>query len=110
HADTLLPADYCRAILQALRRPRVAGGAFRFAIAEAFAGRKLLELTTNFRSCHLQMPYGDQGFFLRRSLFEELGGFADLPILEDYDLVHRVRQHGCIVTLPQSVMTSGRRW
>src|SRR5262249_33654118 len=64
----------------------------------------------NFRARRWQMPYGDQGFFVRRSLFEELGGFADLPILEDYDFVRRVRPWGRVVICPQAAVTSGRRW
>jgi len=110
HADTLLPEGYSSAVVQALRRPGIAAAAFRFAVAETFAGSKLLEWATNLRSRWLQMPYGDQALSIRRALFEELGGFADLPILEDYELVRRLHQCGRVITLPISVGTSGRRW
>lgn len=110
HADTLLSRGYLRAMTHTLQQPGVAGGAFRFRVAETFAGKRLLEWTTNLRSRRRQMPYGDQGLFLRRPVFEELGGFADLPIMEDYEFVRRLRRHGRIITTTQAAITSGRRW
>jgi uncharacterized protein len=110
HADTLLPRRYRSAVQAALERNRVSAGTFSFALRESFLGRRLIERTTNLRSRLWQMPYGDQGLFLRRSLFEELGGYADLPILEDYELVRRLRKCGRIVTLSEAAVTSSRRW
>jgi rSAM/selenodomain-associated transferase 2 len=110
HADSILPAGYSLAALELLRSPAIAVGAFRFAVAESFRGSKLLEWSTNLRSRWRQMPYGDQALFVRRALFEELGGFADLPILEDYEFVRRSQRNGRIVTLSAPVLTSARRW
>jgi rSAM/selenodomain-associated transferase 2/rSAM/selenodomain-associated transferase 1 len=110
HADTLLPHDFAAPIADQLRRQGVAAGAFRFRVKESFRGKRLLERTTNFRSRWTQMPYGDQGLFLRRALFEELGGFADMPLMEDYELVCRLRRCGRVVTLKSAILTSGRRW
>jgi rSAM/selenodomain-associated transferase 2 len=110
HADTLLPRGYPSFMADALRNRGIAGGAYRFAIAGEFTGKGLVEWSTNLRSRWRQMPYGDQGLFMRRALFEELGGFAALPILEDYELVRRLRRHGRILTLSQPAVTSGRRW
>jgi uncharacterized protein len=110
HADTLVPTDYCCRIADALGKPGVVAGAFGFAISDSFPGRRLVERTTNFRSRVWQLPYGDQGLFLRRSVFEELGGYADLPIIEDYELVCRLRRCGRVLTLKEAVWTSGRRW
>lgn len=110
HADTLLPKDYCSAATDAFRHPEVAAAAFRFALAESFLGGKLVEWSANLRSRWFQMPYGDQGLMIRRALFEELGGFPDLPILEDYEMVRRVRKVGRVRTLAQPAVTSGRRW
>jgi rSAM/selenodomain-associated transferase 2/rSAM/selenodomain-associated transferase 1 len=110
HADTLLSRDYLSAISRVLPTPGRAAGAFRFRIDGDFAGKWLLEWITNLRSQWRQMPYGDQALFMRRSLFEEIGGFADLPIMEDYELVRRLRQQGRIVIAPSAAITSGRRW
>jgi len=110
HADTLLPANWRQVVSTILHRPAVVAGAFRFCIAENFRGKLLVEWATNLRSRWLQRPYGDQAFFLRRSVFEEVGGFADLPILEDYELITRLRSKGRVFTSTEPVMTSGRRW
>ena len=110
HADTLLPNDWTRIVQETLGQPGVVAGSFGFRIAEQFAGRRLVEWTTNLRSRWFQNPYGDQTQFLRRALFEELGGFADLPIMEDYDLNQRLRKHGRVATSSAAAITSGRRW
>jgi rSAM/selenodomain-associated transferase 2/rSAM/selenodomain-associated transferase 1 len=110
HADTWVPAGYARLMTQCLDQRGVAGGAFSFALREAFAGRRLIETLVNLRCRWLHSPFGDQGLFLRRELFETLGGFPDWPILEDAEMVRRLRQSGRVVTLSPGVSTSGRRW
>jgi rSAM/selenodomain-associated transferase 2/rSAM/selenodomain-associated transferase 1 len=110
HADTLLPGNYSSLTGPCLSDPKVSAGAFRFTTAERFAGRSVVQWTTNLRSRWLQMPYGDQALFLRRALFEELGGFVDWPLLEDYELVRRLRRRGKVKTLSEPAVTSGRRW
>jgi rSAM/selenodomain-associated transferase 2 len=110
HADTRLPENWRRVVTDTLEKPGVVAGSFGFRISESFPGRRLVEWTTNLRSRWLQNPYGDQTQFLRRALFEELGGFADLPIMEDYELNQRLRRRGRVATAGASATTSGRRW
>ena len=110
HADTLLPPNWAEVVLRTLRTTSVAAGAFRFRIDGSFAGKSFIEWTTAFRSRWLQRPYGDQGLFLARALFEEMGGFADLPIMEDYEFSARLRRRGRIVTVGEAALTSARRW
>ena len=110
HADTLLPNDWTRVVQKTFGHSRVVAGAFAFHVADQFAGRRLVEGATNLRSRWFQNPYGDQALFLRRALFEELGGFADLPIMEDYELNQRLRKRGRIATSSAAAITSGRRW
>jgi uncharacterized protein len=110
HADTTLGEGWPAAIAETLARRGVAAGAFRFRIAGSFAGKALVEHNTNLRSRRLGRPYGDQGLFVRRSTFEALGGFADLPLLEDHELVARLRRRGSIATADLPATTSGRRW
>lgn len=107
HADTLLPANYCDAVHTALRSPDIVGGAFRFQIGDSFPGRWLVESTTNLRSRLWRMPDGDQALFVRRWAFDELGSFPELPIMEDYTFVSRLRRH---TLLKAAAVTSGRRW
>lgn len=110
HADTLAPPHYDLHIREALALPHICAGAFSLSIAPATPALKLISTLANCRSRWLQLPYGDQGLFLRTSLFRSLGGFPDLPIMEDVILMRRLRHHGRILTLPQTVRTSGRRW
>ena len=109
HADTRVPDGYLVYIRRILNGS-AAGGAFRFGIAEPFAGRGLVEWMTNFRARHLQMPYGDQAIFIRRQDFIEMGGYKPMPIMEDYDFIRRLRRKGRIVIADAAVLTSGRRW
>jgi uncharacterized protein len=110
HADTLAPPGFDRAIRAVLQDPRVAAGAFRLAIRGDSAGLRLVEHLANWRSRWLNLPYGDQGLFVRADLFREMGGFPELPIMEDYVMVRRLGRRGRLVTLPLAVATSGRRW
>lgn len=110
HADTLLPYGYRTHVGHILRKPNVVAGAFRFAIADPFPGSALIEHAANWRSRRWEMPYGDQAIFLRRRLFAEVGGFADVPLLEDCMLMRRLRREGRIEIAPAAARTSGRRW
>jgi uncharacterized protein len=105
-----LPAGYGGSIPALLGLPGVVGGAFRFAIGQEFAGRRLVERATNWRARRWQFPYGDQALFLRREAFARLGGFLEMPIMEDYELVRRLRRLGRIAITPEAAVTSGRRW
>lgn len=110
HADTLPPPGYQHLIRQALDDPATVAGAFRLRINGASPSLRLMEWGANRRSRLRQLPYGDQGLFMEKRIFDELGGFADLPIMEDYQLVDRLRRRGRVVTLPEPVITAGRRW
>lgn len=110
HADTLLPPDFPRFVRQTLAQPGVVGGAFKFAIAGEFPGRRLIERGTNRRACRSQLPYGDQGLFVSRAVFDRVGGFPDQPIMEDYAFVKRLQRLGRIAMAPATAVTSGRRW
>jgi rSAM/selenodomain-associated transferase 2/rSAM/selenodomain-associated transferase 1 len=110
HVDTSPPPHWPTLIRETLRGRNVAAGAFRLEIQGRFAAKRMIEWSAGLRSRWFQLPYGDQGLFLARSLFETLGGFPDLPIMEDYEMVRRLRRFGRIVTTSQPALTSGRRW
>ena len=110
HADTLLPPDYPALVRSTLAPPGVAGGAFAFAIAGEFPGRRLIERGTNLRARPGQLPYGDQGLFISRAMFDRVGGFPDQPIMEDYAWVRRLQRLGRVAIAPAAAVTSGRRW
>ena len=110
HADTLLPEGYALAVRDLLNNPTVAAGAFKFRTDGSGIRMRFLEWATNVRSSLFGWPYGDQGIFLEKRIFAELGGFRDLPIMEDFDLVRRLRRRGRVIVGPDSIVTSVRRW
>lgn len=110
HADTQLPQGYKTAIHAALDDPSVALGAFRFKTNGTTPAMRIVEWGTNFRSRILRWPYGDQGLFLERRVFDAVGYFPDRTIMEDFELVRLLRQRGRVLTLPLAVNTSARRW
>ena len=110
HADTRLPAGWRNAIEIADRDPRFSAGCFRFALDSPAPAARLIELGVRMRVRVFALPYGDQGLFVRREAFQELNGYADIPIMEDVDLVRRLRTRGRLFRSPLSVVTSARRW
>jgi uncharacterized protein len=110
HADTRLPQNWISMVRKALAEPGTAAGAFEIAINGNERGLRIIERLTNFRSRRLQLPYGDQGIFVKADLFGQIGGYSDLPIMEDFELVRRLRKFGRIITVPARVITSARRW
>jgi rSAM/selenodomain-associated transferase 2/rSAM/selenodomain-associated transferase 1 len=110
HADTLLPPDYLDAVCRAMADPRVAVGAFRLRIDRRGILLRLVETGVRIRCALFRMPYGDQALFLRPDSLRRLGGFAEIPLMEDIDLAHRAGAIGTIRVVRDAVITSGRRW
>ena len=109
HADTKLPGGFQEHVWSTLDRGAVAG-AFPLRIDDEHSGLRWIEWGANLRSRYLQMPYGDQGLFVRSELFHRIGGFPNWPLMEDYELCRRLRRHGRILLAPAAVSTSARRW
>ncbi|MGF1490884.1 MAG: TIGR04283 family arsenosugar biosynthesis glycosyltransferase [Microcoleaceae cyanobacterium] len=110
HADTQLPENYQRWIHQVLAQSQVVAGAFELKILASMSGIRWVERGVRWRSHWLQMPYGDQAIFLRANIFQHIGGFPDLPLMEDFELIRQLKQRGRIGIAPVAVRTSGRRW
>ena len=108
HADSTLPAGWLDAIAQL--GGHVVGGWFRFALDDAAWQARVIERLTAWRVSRLRLPYGDQGIFVRREVFVNLGGFPDFPLMEDVAFVRRLVRAGPVVDLPLSIRTSARRW
>ena len=110
HADTRPPQGFADAIRWGLDHPAVVAGAFRFKTDGAGAGMRLVERVTNFRSVVMHYPYGDQGLFMEKRVFHEMGGFAPIPVMEDFEFVRRLGRRGRVITLSHAAVTSARRW
>ncbi len=110
HADTHLPPGFDAMIRQAIETPGIVAGAFTLKIDAELTSLRLVEKGVKWRSHFWQMPYGDQGIFLKREVFQAVGGFPELPIMEDFEFIRNLKRQGRIITLPTPVITSARRW
>ncbi len=110
HADTLLPKGYEKPVREILSRPGTTAGAFEFQLDASSLSLRIIERVANWRARYLQMPYGDQAVFLSSFLFRTVGGYPDLPIMEDFELVRRLKKKGRIRIAPLPAITSARRW
>lgn len=110
HADTRLASGWRRAVDVAQADARVTLGCFRFALDSASAAARVIEIGVRLRVWLFGLPYGDQALFVRREVFAKLGGYQNLPIMEDVDLVRRLRATGRLYAASVEAVTSARRW
>ncbi|MHB9082052.1 MAG: TIGR04283 family arsenosugar biosynthesis glycosyltransferase [Pirellulaceae bacterium] len=110
HADTRLPEGFEVHLRDTLGQAGVVAGAFELGIDAASRSLQMIETVANLRARYLHMPYGDQGLFVRADVFRSVGGFPELPIMEDFELVRRLRRRGRVVIARARVATSPRRW
>lgn len=108
HADSTLPPRWIPALADL--DGDVVGGWFRFALDDAAWQARVIERLVAWRVRRLRLPYGDQGLFVRRRVFQFMGGFRELPVLEDVEFVRRLVRTGRVVELPLALGTSSRRW
>ena len=111
HADTELLRDALTKIDTAMAQTHYIGGAFELDIKSERFMFKLLSRWASIR-CHLtRIPYGDQAIFIKRDYFNTIGGYRDIPLMEDVELMRRIQRRGDkICILRDRVTTSPRRW
>jgi hypothetical protein len=97
-------------VFHTLMARQTSAGAFRFRTDSSRSLMRVVEIMTNGRASLFKLPYGDQGLFMRRTVFESAGGFPCVPIAEDLYLVRRLSRKGRIKIAPAAVITSARRW
>ncbi len=114
HADVIVPADARRWICETLASPGVAAGAFRTRTCFDGAGPMPIHghwlRLADLRSRFGRFAYGDQAIFMRREIFESVGGFPDMPLMEDRELSRALRRIGRMPVVPREVIVSGRRF
>ena len=117
HADTLLPGGSVTAVLGALQDPAVIGGAFRVRLAASHGAGRYVRATLGItgrmigaRGSVSRSYSGDQAIFVRAEAFRTVGGYPEIPLMEDVELSRRMRRTGKTVLLPLRVETSGQRW
>lgn len=111
HADTVLVAGWRQAAGEHVRAQTEPGQAayFRFSLDDLGWQARVLEALVAIRCAVFSLPYGDQGLLISRALFDDIGGFADLPMMEDVDLVRRLGGRR-LARLPIAARTSADRW
>ncbi|MEK6710185.1 MAG: TIGR04283 family arsenosugar biosynthesis glycosyltransferase [Nitrospinota bacterium] len=109
HCDTQLPPGALALIREALRDPACVGGGFRHRFDRGGCFSRFISGSANTRSRLWRIFLGDQAIFVRRSVFERLGGYADLPLFEDWELCTRLKRAGGLALIRQPAVTSGRR-
>ena len=111
HADTELPLNARALIENAMQDGQHAAGAFDLAIKSRRTVFRIIEFLASLRSRITRVPFGDQAIFIRKDYFSVIGGYRDMPIMEDVEIMKRIRKRGDrIVILPDRVTTSPRRW
>jgi rSAM/selenodomain-associated transferase 2 len=109
HADSMLPDDAFMAIERACAAPGVVGGAFRLCFNCSQLAYRLVAFITNLRSRWRGIFTGDQAYFVRAGSFRAIGGFPDMTLMEDVEIIKRLRKIGRLVLLSHYVTTSARR-
>ncbi len=109
HADCVVPAEALGQLRAALTDPGVIGGGLRLRFDQRSPGLDWLRATSNLRARRLGWIFGDQAMFVRRDAFDALGGFPELPLMEDFELSRRLRRRGRLVVLDAAVTASARR-
>jgi rSAM/selenodomain-associated transferase 2 len=111
HADTGLPRNALTKIHLAMAQGEYVGGAFELNFNSEKMRFRMLALLASLRCRLTRIPYGDQAIFIKRDYFNALGGYKDIPIMEDVELMRRIKRKGDkICMIPKQVKTSPRRW
>ena len=110
HADVRLEPGWLEQIRHVDGDPGVVGGCFAFELDSPARMARVIEAGVRWRVRWLGLAYGDQGLFVRRAVFDELGGYQPLAIMEDLDFVRRLRRHGRVWCAALPIHVSPRRW
>jgi rSAM/selenodomain-associated transferase 2 len=110
HADTVLPQTAGDDIVMALQDPHIIGGRFDVRFDRDTAWMWIVSRLMNFRSRVTRIATGDQALFVRRAVFQAVGGFPDIPIMEDIAFSRAMKHKGRIAAIDSCVVTSARRW
>jgi len=110
HIDTVISSSCIESVKDAMNDPDVVGGRFDVQLSGRHPAFRMIEWFINWRSRITKISTGDQAMFVRRDVFRHLGGFLDIPLMEDVEFSRRLKRQGRITCLWQQVMTSSRRW
>ena len=110
HADTIVPSTFATDIASALSDPAIVGGRFDVRLDDSALPYRIIGAMISLRSRISHTGTGDQAIFVRRDVFDRLGGFPELELCEDLEFSRRLKRTGQIACLRTRVITSARRW
>lgn len=111
HADTRIGSGDLLELHHEMRKDRsIIGGAFVFKLDQDHWKARLIEWGVLLREILFRLPYGDQCLFVRRPVFERIGGYPEAPLLEDVFLIQKIKSTGRFYFYPKIAVTSARRW
>ena len=110
HADSKVPGGCLQEIERALRDPFTVGGFFRIRIPRPNLVYRLTDGLAHYAGLLLRMRFGDHGFFCRRTAFEKISGYPDVPLMEDAEFFRKLRRLGRVVVIPARLLVSPRRY
>ena len=108
HADTSLPANVIEVIQKSLTKNN--WGRFNIKLSGSNFLFRIIEKMINLRSCISGIATGDQGIFVKRELFESIGGFSEIPLMEDVELSRKIKKISKPICIKETLTTSSRRW
>ncbi len=111
HADTILPDRAFDIIYNAILKNNYQGGAFTLAFDNDRFPFKIISFGTSLRCRLAKLPFGDQAIFISKEYFDQIGKYKDIPIMEDFELLRRIRKAGGRIYISgERVITSARKW
>lgn len=110
HADTRIPSEWLKELQRADSDPSIVAGSFQFQLNSDAWQARVIERAVRWRVRWLDLAYGDQALFVRRDAFHAAGGYREWPLMEDVDLIRRLRRVGRLYHSPVPAVTSARRW
>jgi rSAM/selenodomain-associated transferase 2/rSAM/selenodomain-associated transferase 1 len=110
HADTTMPSEWLKELQRADSDPSIVAGSFQFQLDSAAWQARVIERAVRWRVRWLDLAYGDQALFVRRDAFHAVGGYREWPLMEDVDLIRRLRRVGRLYHSVLPAVTSARRW
>ena len=111
HADTILPDNAFNLIQDTCKNKNIKAGAFDLAFQNPSLPLQIISLTASLRSRLTRLPYGDQAIFIKKDIFEEIGRYKNIPLMEDVNLMQKLKKRNYkIILFKEVVLTSPRKW
>ena len=110
HTDTYLPQNAFDEIIDSINSDGTVGGRFRLRLSESGISYRLIGVMSTLRSKYLGITYGDQAIYVRKDVFQRVGGFPEIPIFEDSEFCKKLSRTGNFQMLHEQVTASARRW